>query len=405
MKGKTASPLHFFRNLSYALGMAFLAATVVLSLVSPTTSLAAGAAAPLSNEGNCLGGGDVVKDESPDGGWVINAPSGSVFTEVTVKTGVLTGGCLGSLTEDGVIYNSLGVACYTVSGIGTDTVTVTQTGPDYEGGQNPSGCQEISHIEGSYSTPPPEDVCLNLEGIQTEVPQGYYQDQEGNCYEIEDESYNFSVEAYCAAFIIHNDGDEEVEFYWEINGTSGTVTVPAGGSSDEFGAYDHLGKQVTVYPVGESELAETATIPEFCEDPFSVVTYCMGFTIVNENAFPGQFTWSVAGGPNGVANLPAGGQQSFNVDESYGGALVTVTTEFNGETLEETGTLPSGPCSPPPPPPPPPPPQIPPTGVVLIPVTGVDTSGSGLNGLFFNLALGFIGLGMVLHGLGRKREE
>jgi hypothetical protein len=64
------------------------------------------------------------------------APAGQVVLAVGVKSGT---SCF-TTTSDGPLNGRDGTACYNVSGIGTQCVTVT-------GGGTSSGCQGISHIE------------------------------------------------------------------------------------------------------------------------------------------------------------------------------------------------------------------------------------------------------------------
>jgi hypothetical protein len=98
---------------------------------------AAGEAADAShNTGHC---GGVLKDEhSP---FSITAPNGYVIEEVFIKGGV---NCFGP-AGNGIIFNT--IPCYLVSGVGTQTVTVTQIGPG-------PICKGISHIEANKEATP-----------------------------------------------------------------------------------------------------------------------------------------------------------------------------------------------------------------------------------------------------------
>ena len=87
--------------------------------------------------GNCLGG-DASKIENPGDTTTLTAPAGQVITTVAIKAGTA---CI-TFTSDGT------VGCYTVSGIGTDTVTVIRSG------SGPT-CKEISHIEFITGAGPP----------------------------------------------------------------------------------------------------------------------------------------------------------------------------------------------------------------------------------------------------------
>lgn len=77
------------------------------------------------------------------------APAGQVVVAVGVKSSTF---CF-TTTSDGPLNGKDGTACYNVSGIGTQCVTVT-------GGGTGSGCQTISHLEilagpGTPPTPTP----------------------------------------------------------------------------------------------------------------------------------------------------------------------------------------------------------------------------------------------------------
>lgn len=89
--------------------------------------------------GHC---GGSLKDENAP--FSITVPDGQIITEVFVKGG---NQCFGP-AENGTIFNI--IPCYFVSGVGTQTVTVTQIGPG-------PICKGISHIEANspVSTPSP----------------------------------------------------------------------------------------------------------------------------------------------------------------------------------------------------------------------------------------------------------
>ena len=114
------------------------------SLGALTLDTGATTVAALRGGGNCLGGG-ALKDES--GPFTLTAAAGSVIDQVSVKAGP---NCL-LFIEDGTD------GCYTVSGIGTATVTVT-------GGGTGPNCKAISHIEAT--TTPGEPPCT----IECEPP-------------------------------------------------------------------------------------------------------------------------------------------------------------------------------------------------------------------------------------------
>jgi hypothetical protein len=108
------------------------------SPVSPGAAIGGETAAnPNAGQGNC--GTGTFKDETAP--YTITAPAGQVFTAVWVKAGSTQngGGC--------VLLTTAIDTCYNVSGLGTSTVTVTNTGAP--------GCFGISHIEGVVGTPTP----------------------------------------------------------------------------------------------------------------------------------------------------------------------------------------------------------------------------------------------------------
>jgi hypothetical protein len=62
---------------------------------------------------------------------------------------------------------------------GTESLTVTGTWPSDRGGTTNSASVSLS---GDCATPPPpEDVCPNIDGIQTSIPPGMIKDANGNC--------------------------------------------------------------------------------------------------------------------------------------------------------------------------------------------------------------------------------
>lgn len=106
-----------------------LATLLALSILSVAPMLEPLSAAPGS--GSCApAGSNVTKIDNPGDEEVFTAPDGQVIDRVFIKAGQ---DCF-EFTQD------TAGPCYTVSGIGTQTVTVRRvgTGP---------GCRQISHIE------------------------------------------------------------------------------------------------------------------------------------------------------------------------------------------------------------------------------------------------------------------
>jgi hypothetical protein len=125
--------------LSALLSAGFLAAFFGGGILSSSPALAQGA-------GNCLGGDATKTPDDPGDVVVLTAPAGQVITTVAIKAGVP---CI-TFTEDGSVPG-----CYTVVGIGTNSVTVTRIG------SGPS-CKEISHVEFLTSTAPPPTTTATI---------------------------------------------------------------------------------------------------------------------------------------------------------------------------------------------------------------------------------------------------
>lgn len=119
--------------LSALLSAGFLAAFFGGGILNSSTALAQG-----GGLGNCLGGDATKTPDDPGDTVILTAPAGQVITVVAIKAGTP---CI-EFTADATI------GCYTVSGIGTSSVTVTRSG------SGPS-CKEISHVEFLTSTAPP----------------------------------------------------------------------------------------------------------------------------------------------------------------------------------------------------------------------------------------------------------
>jgi hypothetical protein len=119
--------------LSALLSAGFLAAFFGGGILNSSTALAQG-----GGLGNCLGGDATKTPDDPGDTVILTAPAGQVITVVAIKAGT---SCIEFTADDTI-------GCYTVSGIGTSSVTVTRSG------SGPS-CKEISHVEFLTSTAPP----------------------------------------------------------------------------------------------------------------------------------------------------------------------------------------------------------------------------------------------------------
>jgi hypothetical protein len=172
-------------------------------------------------------------------------------------------------------------------------------------------------------------------------------------------------------------------------------------------------------PTNTATPTNTPTI----HDPFSLVFYCTGFTVVSHNNFQASYEWSISGGPSGTGVVVPLGSVSY--DTAYYPGVVSL---YSGGQLMAAGYLPTncGEQNTPTPPvgtPRTPSPSNTPrpnntevvktlipktssTSEILIPVTGVDLAGSNsLPRMLFNLGLGFLGLGFVMNGMDRRRKD
>jgi hypothetical protein len=119
--------------LSALLSAGFLAAFFGGGILNSSSALAQG-----GGLGNCLGGDATKTPDDPGDTVILTAPDGQVITTVAIKAGTA---CI-TFTADGTM------GCYSVEGIGSNSVTVTREG------SGPT-CKEISHIEFLTSTAPP----------------------------------------------------------------------------------------------------------------------------------------------------------------------------------------------------------------------------------------------------------
>jgi hypothetical protein len=126
--------------LSALLSAGFLAAFFGGGILNSSSALAQG-----GGLGNCLGGDATKTPDDPGDMVVLTAPAGQVITTVAIKAGT---SCV-TFTADGTM------GCYTVAGIGSNSVTVTRSG------SGPS-CKEISHVEFLTSTAPPPTTTATI---------------------------------------------------------------------------------------------------------------------------------------------------------------------------------------------------------------------------------------------------
>ena len=118
----------------------------------------------------CLNGPSVEGDPVAS----YDAGSGNIVNGVCIKSG---SNMFGGNQHSGVLGNgTYETGCYQVEGVGTQEVTVTRllSGPN---------CQGISHIDILVGESPGDDLCPNIDGVQSEVPDGLIIDNQGNCVE------------------------------------------------------------------------------------------------------------------------------------------------------------------------------------------------------------------------------
>jgi hypothetical protein len=134
------------RVLAAITALGVFAAAATPSLAAVTVGNAAG-----PGNGNCLAQPKESTGSNPGSPVVITADPGNEITEIAIKSGNTTildpGECV-FVTETGnpadvqTFFSPPGQPCYTITGLGSGTVTVTKftTNPANE-------CQNISHIE------------------------------------------------------------------------------------------------------------------------------------------------------------------------------------------------------------------------------------------------------------------
>jgi uncharacterized repeat protein (TIGR01451 family) len=144
-----------------------------------------------------------------------------------------------------------------------------------------------------------------------------------------------------------------------------------------------------------------------------------GWQVVNNNPYAVDIEYAIDGGVSGVGTVPANSTVIF--DTPVGSGTGVMTLYVNGlpqnNAKAATGCIENPPPAPPENPVNPVIPLIPVTGpvpvagptgpAVLIPVTGLDMGmlGRTLPGTLFGLSFSFAGLGLVLSGFARRRED
>jgi hypothetical protein len=209
-----------------------------------------------------------------------------------------------------------------------------------------------------------------------------------------------------------------IEFTWAYGpeGSAAPIPLAAQPAAVTFTTADYPAEMMYVYSQGIllAASASPAPCPSFARLTLTAVcaadpAHFNGWRITNANAGEVGFEYNSAGGA-GLGTVPAGSSVNITTPILAGGDILAL---YSGGVLQASAAAATG-CIPGETPPgdnPPGNPEIviPPTGqtgTTLIPVTGLDTGAASraLPHAFFNLSLGLLGLGLVLSGLGRRRE-
>lgn len=234
----------------------------------------------------------------------------------------------------------------------------------------------------------------------------------------------FSVEFYCMGFTVTNMNPFTAAFDYSVEGgPSGQVVLESGKSVSIDLDNSLAGALVTVS--FEEEPVFEGTLPTECviETPtptelvgLQVVGFCLGpnatnfgWRVTNPNAFSVDFEWRVNGSIlAGLRTVGANSTVDFDTPKSEGSIIMVYV---GGELLDEaTGVATCRTTQETPAPTPPPSVRIPVTGsttvqsAVLIPVTGLSDDLANMTpSALLNFGLGLLGLGLVMHGIARRR--
>jgi hypothetical protein len=153
--------------------------------------------------------------------------------------------------------------------------------------------------------------------------------------------------------------------------------------------------------------AESLTVSSFCGPDAKHVNW---WKISNASADEVSVSWQIqpGGAPADNAQVPASGEYEFSTVKVTGNDNLDVYFDSQGQQFAGSAEAAQG-CTHPGETPNPGATFVPaPSGEaqVLIPVTGANlNTGGGLRHIFFNLGIGFLGLGLVLNGLSRERKS
>jgi hypothetical protein len=441
------------RNFSYLLSAAFLAATLLFGLLPVGGASAApgggnpgaiwttsGDCGDESQDVNHFAIGDQVYingsgfDANTSYSWQIKGQPGGASADPNIVV------ASGTVMTDG--SGNFCINAYTVAtdDDGEYSVKVGTKGDNYrvDGSTPPPPVDLCPNIEGVQATipdgmevngegncvpviPPPVDLCPNIEGVQETLPEGMKVDEEGNCVPLSDP---FGLDFYCLGFTVINLNDFPADFDWEVEGgPSGSGSLDIGESVDIDVDPAFAGALVTI-SFGE-DWSLSGNLPTDCERPFidlEVEGFCSSgsnatsyfWRVTNLNDYDVDFEWRVNGSAlAGLATVGANDSYEFSTPKSegsiimiyIGGVFQSDATAAQCGSGDDTPFVPQG--------------EIPVVGgeggpvlipvtagtPILIPVTGVDNNRGDLTRrVFMNLGFGFFGLGLVMHGLSRRKS-
>ncbi|MEZ0395393.1 MAG: hypothetical protein ABWK53_03035, partial [Anaerolineales bacterium] len=296
-------------------------------------------------------------------------------------------------------------------------VPIVDMCPNIQGNQ--ASVPEGMEVDNEGNCVPIVDMCPNIQGNQASIPEGMEVDNEGNCVPVTSED-PFGLDFYCLGFTVTNLNPEAATFGWEVEGgPSGSETLGVGESISIDVDPAFAGAEVTIF-FGEGEWSLSGFLPEECPLPFeelTVVGFCLGpnaesfgWRIGNPNGYGVDVEWRINGSTlAGLATVGANSTYEFSTPKAEGSILMLyIGGVFQGDATGVQDCPTDGEIPPPPPPGDPGETPLIPLGSggpVLIPVTGVANDMVNLTPrVFMNLGFGFFGLGLVLHGLSRRKS-
>jgi hypothetical protein len=345
-------------NFSYVLAVAFLIASLAVNAFPTANAHAApgGGGSDCSAENTDGDNVFCVNLTGNSGSWTV--PSGGVITEFRVKAGA---------SEWTYGSPSFPSSCYSV------TLSATSVSWSKVGADGPD-CQKISHVEIYYDPgTPPTNTPTNTPVDATATPTNTPEDPAAT---------PSSIPANPTVTPTDNPGDP----------TATPTNTPEKPHGTE-----------TTTPAPDS-----LTVSAFCGANSKHVN---SWKIANSSADEVAVTWQIqpGGAPADDANVPANGEYEFSTVKVTDNDSLDVYFDPQGQQFAgsaqaaqgctHTGATPNPAAT-----------FVPAASSgqaqVLIPVTGANlNTGGSLRLVFFNLGIGFLGLGLVLNGLARERKN